>query len=430
MTPEATPTEYPRWTRPRRITDGITVGVHKDGPLYVKAPAGCFTYLFGKHGSGRTTLLRNIVIGATACTDVVTWVIDLHAGTFAQPFLSHFADGAAPDPVIDWVATTVNEVKTMLATALELGRERQKRLAGAGAVEPGNTDQNPPFVFIAVASGLAELVADPDIADLLAAVAMVGEDTNIGGVLTGYEMTSEYVPPALLPYIGTRIAVGRTDRDDLERAFGPLEGIEPPRRTGEALAGMPGDEIHQFRAWLSHSWHPNQLEKLHAARRPQLEPTAVVDGVAYSQRWLRTGNKVIGEDCKPHVLLYGGVEFTSLDGLTPATLARHLRRSPSVNGPAGYGAVHLLTEAADQTILTDKKVREAFTVSDGHIFIDWAMLAKLGRELTHDRTYCRLRAAHPDFGPSLLLAAGLATGLITNNGIAVMCTALVYAEGE
>ncbi len=109
-----------------------------------------------------------------------------------------------------------------------------------------------------------------------------------------------------------------------------------------------------------------------------------------------------------------------LDGVPDiprAELRRMLERSPSAPGARGAAAVKLLTTAAGGTLLDDLDVDAALTLDGDQVFINWHHLAGHSVHLLARIGVSHGRANHPDAGYALALAAGLATGRITDTGV-------------
>lgn len=65
-------------------------------------------------GSGKSNLLNVLIAMLARCVDVVIWVIDLKGGRFARPWLAPWLEGRTARPVLDWVATDLEEAQLML----------------------------------------------------------------------------------------------------------------------------------------------------------------------------------------------------------------------------------------------------------------------------------------------------------------------------
>ncbi len=120
----------------------------------------------------------------------------------------------------------------------------------------------------------------------------------------------------------------------------------------------------------------------------------------------------------------------TVEDLTGADLVRHLQRSPSISGTRGAAAITLLATAAGGTLLDAAPVRRALTVDGGRVYIDWSDIARESRGLLSSGSWSTYRRAHPDAGIVLALAAGLATGQLTESGLTAITEALAGACGE
>ncbi len=124
---------------PRSIADGIPVG---DGRI----PTGN-TIIAGKRKSGKTVLLRTIINERAGCGDAITWVATptgLHSAAYlAGPFQTgHALDRLNTVPLIDWLATTSDEVTAMLDYAGVVAEHR--RIAAVPAMlDAADTEMQP-----------------------------------------------------------------------------------------------------------------------------------------------------------------------------------------------------------------------------------------------------------------------------------------------
>lgn len=78
----------------------------------------------GPTGSGKTNMVHTILAGFARAEDVLTWVIDLNAGSAGLPWVLpalngeiETPEGKPVQPGIDWLAGTYAEAMTMLETA-------------------------------------------------------------------------------------------------------------------------------------------------------------------------------------------------------------------------------------------------------------------------------------------------------------------------
>ncbi|HEX8345898.1 MAG TPA: hypothetical protein VF657_14340, partial [Actinoplanes sp.] len=111
---------------PRSILHALPVGVLRSGDEVGPVLRENSAYVWGQKGSGKTVTIYDIITGAIQCTDCLVWGIDLNAGAAFAPFLSAWEDGTVDRPCIDWVATTIEEVRRMAQTALEIAVDRKR----------------------------------------------------------------------------------------------------------------------------------------------------------------------------------------------------------------------------------------------------------------------------------------------------------------
>jgi hypothetical protein len=130
---------YPEDYSPLSILTGIPWGLRPNGEeIRVFLREAC-ALILGPPGSGKSTLMDNILAGFARCTDVVTWVIDLKMGAIGIPWVTPWLEATGriepddPDdkapagtkPGVDWLASTPEEAIRMLKAALRINKARQ-----------------------------------------------------------------------------------------------------------------------------------------------------------------------------------------------------------------------------------------------------------------------------------------------------------------
>ena len=142
---------------PLTITEPLTLGVLESGePFEIKFRQNS-VFIAGKKGSGKSVLLHCIISLITRCTDAVIWMIDMAEGNTAKRWLRPWAEqqkdqhGRLIDrPILDWVATSVDEAVQLLAASVAVADGRARRMPG-GKIRPTATtpalivitDENP-----------------------------------------------------------------------------------------------------------------------------------------------------------------------------------------------------------------------------------------------------------------------------------------------
>lgn len=149
--------DLPADHHPLTITEPLTLGVLESGePFEIKFRQNS-VFIAGKKGSGKSVLLHCIISLITRCTDAVIWMIDMAEGNTAKRWLRPWAEqqkdkhGRLIDrPILDWVATSVEEAVRLLKASVAVADGRARRMPG-GKIRPTTTtpalvvitDENP-----------------------------------------------------------------------------------------------------------------------------------------------------------------------------------------------------------------------------------------------------------------------------------------------
>ena len=104
--------------------------------------------IVGPTGSGKTNMVHAILAGFARADDVLTWVIDLNAGSAGLPWVLPALngeivreDGKPVRPGIDWLAGTFDEALTMLDAAVRVAKQR--KMGYQDVLSKANTDLLP-----------------------------------------------------------------------------------------------------------------------------------------------------------------------------------------------------------------------------------------------------------------------------------------------
>lgn len=102
---------------PISINGTLGIGLSEIGDIVELLLREIHVLLSGTTGAGKSNLLAVLLALLTRCNDTIIWMIDLKGGRTAKPWLKPWltkSDPRATCPVIDWVATTLDEVEIML----------------------------------------------------------------------------------------------------------------------------------------------------------------------------------------------------------------------------------------------------------------------------------------------------------------------------
>ncbi|MFD9763863.1 hypothetical protein ACFWXI_10035 [[Kitasatospora] papulosa] len=257
----------------------------------------------GPTGSGKTNMVHVILAGFARTTDVLTWVIDLNAGSAGLPWARPALDpnGAPVDgvrPGIDWLASTYEEAVLMLDAALAVGLRR--KVAYQDLMARANTDLLPisaqiPQIMLVVDEG-AEILTSTDrrvkdLAKKILEVIRMLRAMGVRTVLTALGATGSVLGNLMIRREAkARVCLtgGETEGMDLSKVFPGARGLRPDQapHKGAGFMGTPESAAALFKVWRI---LPNQIRDIvHATT--ELHPTldevsSKAAGSAYATRW-------------------------------------------------------------------------------------------------------------------------------------------------
>ncbi len=402
------------------------------------------TYLWGRRGSGTTTLTQTIILGAVLDPDTAVWVIDVEGGFDTRPFIAPMLDHGfgITAPAVDWVATTWEEAATMAATAAELAQARHEQALAGG-------DQTTPRrVLIVMASGIDQLRnggllqashADRHITDVVPNLisALRTDHAHINLIIAGKYGPKTALPAALLDRIAGFIAVGVIPDDEKAGVLGAeVYGGEPRpnERTQPATLGCGqarmGSRTHAYTVLLD-PLTPDTLTDAVLHDRVPVTVDELNGNDTYTTRWVRTLPALAGPDGVPPRLAKLGLPTlpTDVSEATTAQLAYALRNSPSVAGPAQSAAAELLITACGGQLLGQpgkdsdfRGLRDAFHIAGGALYVRWTTIADTLPLVSHSSSYRGIN--HPDKALVMHIIAALATGGLTADTVDDLLTTL------
>jgi hypothetical protein len=118
------PVHLPAENKVLSINSPLAVGVYDNGRPYRVTLREIHVTIFGTTRSGKSNLMNVFLTLLAACPDALIWMIDMKGGKTSRPWVTPWLKDFTPHPVIDWVATTREEAKTMLESALTVVRTR------------------------------------------------------------------------------------------------------------------------------------------------------------------------------------------------------------------------------------------------------------------------------------------------------------------
>ncbi|MFK0214946.1 hypothetical protein [Streptomyces sp. NPDC090298] len=291
---------YPVDYGPLSLLTGIPWGLRTDGrqvPVYLREQCAL---VVGPTGSGKTNMVHTILAGFARTTDVLTWVIDLNAGSAGLPWVrpALTGNGQGMRPGVDWLASTHEEAALMLDAAVRIAKHR--KMAYQDLMSKANTDLLPisaqiPQIEIVIDEGAEILTAMDRPSKLLATkileVIRIARAMGIRTVLTALGATGSVLGNLMIRREGkVRVALtgGETEGMDLGKQFPGSRGLRVDQAPykGSGFIGTPESPAGLFKSWRI---LPNQIRDIVAAtsdRHPTLDTvSAKAAGPDYARRW-------------------------------------------------------------------------------------------------------------------------------------------------
>ncbi|MER5716124.1 hypothetical protein [Streptomyces sp. NPDC002132] len=296
---------YPAEYGPLSLLTGIPWGYRtnaEDILVYLREQCAL---VVGPTGSGKTNMVHTILAGFARTVDVLTWVIDLNAGSaglpWVRPALSgqlRREDGMPVRPGVDWLAGTYDEALTMLDAAVRIAKHR--KTAYQDLLARANTDLLPvsaqiPQIMLVVDEG-AEILVSTDrqmrkLAEKILEVIRIARAMGVRTVLTALGATGSVLGNLMIrreAKVRVALTGGETEGMDLSKMFPGARGLRVDQAPfkGAGFLGTPESAAGLFKAWRI---LPNQIRDITAAtsdRHPVLDAvSAKAAGPAYARRW-------------------------------------------------------------------------------------------------------------------------------------------------
>ncbi|TXS57788.1 OFA family MFS transporter [Streptomyces sp. t39] len=294
---------YPDQYGPLSIHAGIPWGYRTNAQeicVYLREQCAL---VVGPTGSGKTNMVHVILAGFARTTDVLTWVIDLNAGSAGLPWVrpalddnGQIVDGMTPG--VDWLASTYDEALLMLDAALAIGGHR--KVAYQDLMAQANTDLLPisariPQIEIVIDEG-AEILTSTDrqmkeLAKKILEIIRMLRAMGIRTVLTALGATGSVLGNLMIRREAkARVCLtgGEVEGMDLSKVFPGARGLRVDQAPykGAGFMGTPESAAALFKAWRI---LPNQIRDIvtaTSALHPTLDATSTsVAGDAYANRW-------------------------------------------------------------------------------------------------------------------------------------------------
>ncbi|MER5399249.1 hypothetical protein [Streptomyces sp. NPDC002599] len=261
--------------------------------------------IVGPTGSGKTNMVHNILAGFARAEDMLTWVIDLNAGSAGLPWVLPALngelvreDGKPVRPGVDWLAGTYDEALLMLDAAVRVAKQR--KMGYQDVLSKANTDLLPvsakiPQVMLVIDEG-AEILASTDrqirkLAEKLTEVIRIARAMGVRTVITALGATGSVLNNLMIrreAKVRVALTGGETEGMDLSKMFPGSRGlrVDQAPHKGAGFMSTPESPAALFKSWRI---LPNQIREITAAtsdRHPTLDDvSAKAAGPAYARRW-------------------------------------------------------------------------------------------------------------------------------------------------
>ncbi|WP_193483849.1 hypothetical protein, partial [Streptomyces violaceus] len=296
---------YPSDYGPLSVHTGIPWGYRTNAEQILTYLREQCALIVGPTGSGKTNMVHSILAGFARAEDILTWVIDLNAGSAGLPWVLPALNGeiSAPDgkpvrPGIDWLAGTYDEAMTMLEVAVRVAKHR--KMGYQDVLARANTDLLPisakiPQIMLVIDEG-AEILSSPDrqvrkLGEKILEVIRIARAMGIRTVLTALGATGSVLSNLMIrreAKVRVALTGGETEGMDLSKMFPGSRGlrVDQAPHKGAGFMSTPESPAALFKTWRI---LPNQIREIIAAtsdRHPTLDAvSAKAAGPAYARRW-------------------------------------------------------------------------------------------------------------------------------------------------
>ncbi|MFK0105197.1 hypothetical protein, partial [Streptomyces sp. NPDC091217] len=296
---------YPTDYAPLSVHTGIPWGYRTNAENILAYLREQCALVVGPTGSGKTNMVHAILAGFARAEDVLTWVIDLNAGSAGLPWVLpalngqiDTQDGKPVRPGVDWLAGTFDEAMLMLETAVKVAKQR--KMGYQDLLSKANTDLLPisaqiPQIMLVIDEG-AEILASPDrqmrkLAEKILEVIRIARAMGLRTVLTALGATGSVLGNLMIrreAKVRVALTGGETEGMDLSKMFPGTRGLRVDQAPykGAGFMATPESAAGLFKTWRI---LPNQIRDIIAAtsdRHPLLDDVSTkAAGSAYARRW-------------------------------------------------------------------------------------------------------------------------------------------------
>ncbi|MFD4710531.1 FtsK/SpoIIIE domain-containing protein [Streptomyces sp. NPDC058430] len=301
----AEPRSYPEDYSPLSVLTGMPWGFRTNGDDVLAYLREQCALVVGPTGSGKTNMLHTILAGLARAEDVLTWVIDLNAGSAGLPWVRPAlggelkqADGNPVRPGVDWLAGTYEEALKLLDAAIAVGLHRKR--AYQELMAKHDTDLLPvsakiPQIMLVIDEGAEILVStDRRMKELAKRILeFIRMHRSMGGrtIITALGATGSVLGNLIIrreAKVRVVLTGGETEGMDLSKMFPGRRGLRVDQAPfkGAGFMGTPESPGALFKAWRI---KPSQIRDITVAtsdRHPRLDTvSANAAGADYARRW-------------------------------------------------------------------------------------------------------------------------------------------------
>lgn len=293
---------------PISVNEPFGIGLSELGDVVEILVREVHPLLSGTTGAGKSNLWGVLLAQLTRCSDTIIWMVDLKGGRTAKPWLLPWLTGSDPRatcPVIDWVATDLNEVEIMLQCLVKVVDYRSHTGVGEKVIP---SPEQPQIIFVCDETAVVfgqNSPGGPRRAQLLENITGRGRSEAIAVALAVLRSTVTMIGGGdLKSLFKLRLAMGVSGTADARLALDDSE-----LAAGVAALKYPGTLYMQHDAarpvpTKSYRMEPDQIPEIAAAHtpwRPGLErDLELYLGTPYSERWSeeRAGHLIPGHKPK------------------------------------------------------------------------------------------------------------------------------------
>jgi S-DNA-T family DNA segregation ATPase FtsK/SpoIIIE len=198
-------------TAPLTITQPLVAAVQRGGVDYPISVLDDPMLIVGQRGSGKTNAVQVMNALLLRCADTVVWHIDLNGSGMSRPWMTPWLKGQIREPVIDWVAATVDEAIVMMQAAINIAKARKTIYAEAMDAEDDDklhpSPKVPEIVIVldegaeAMAMSRGNTILSAKIAELIS----IARAARVNLLLSTLRATGDIIPMEVQAQVGTKI---------------------------------------------------------------------------------------------------------------------------------------------------------------------------------------------------------------------------------